>query len=337
MDLTTPNVERLSAAFLRQKHDRVPNFEVLVDPAVIRHIMGWPDDDEEHVANSWRLSPTDKVEYAKRTCQDAVICLTSWWLGFDFDQRASLCSWDDIEKIVPPDPNEYRRLVEAHLDAVAGTDIGICVTVTPAFTPVYMAVGPVPIQSFMLLLYDDLPFIERLMDIHQQYQIEILEAILDLPVSFVYMDDDVCSMTGYFCSPQIMERLWVPRTERLVNVAHRMGVPIIWHCCGKLDPVLPLFVKWGIAAIHPVQSSCNDIYAIKKQWGEHLCLIGNINIEGVLAFGSPDEVIADTREHIERLAYNGGYVVGSSHSIVDAIPPENYYAMIRATQEFGRF
>ena len=36
----------------------------------------------------------------------------------------------------------------------------------------------------------------------------------------------------------------------------------------------------------------------------------------------------ETLEHIERLGRDGGYVVASSHSIVDAIPLENYFAMV---------
>lgn len=336
MDYTTPDVARLLAAFQRRKYDRVPNFEVVVMPAMVRYIMGWPDDGEHEIA-SWGLAPSDAVEYAKRTCQDAIFCATSWWLGIGFDERGSVCSWEDIDRITPPDPNEYRQKVMTYLSAVAGTNIGVCITITAPFMPVYMAVGPIPIQSFMLKLYDDLPFIERLMDIQQRHQIEILEAIADLPVSFVYMDDDTCSSTGYFASPRMMEQIWRPRTERLVTLVKRMRLPIIWHCCGKLDPILPLLARWGISAVHPVQPSCNDIYSIKRQWGEHISLIGNMNIEGVLAFGSPDEVAADTREHIDGLAYDGGYVAASGHSIVDAIPPENYMALIRTAQECGRF
>ena len=62
-----------------------------------------------------------------------------------------------------------------------------------------------------------------------------------------------------------------------------------------------------------------------------------MNIEGVLAFGSKEEVVKDTKEHIERLSYDGGYIATSSHSIVDAIPEENYLAMIDAIIRYGRF
>ena len=89
--------------------------------------------------------------------------------------------------------------------------------------------------------------------------------------------------------------------------------------------------------VNPVQPRSNDIYALQEKWGNQITFRGNMNIEGVLAFGTPDEVRTDTREHIERLSGNGGYVVASSHSIVDAIPPENYFAMIDTACEFGKY
>ena len=51
--------------------------------------------------------------------------------------------------------------------------------------------------------------------------------------------------------------------------------------------------------------------------------------------GTTDEVRAETREHIERLSTDGGYVVCSSHSIIDSVIPENYLAMVDETHRVG--
>ena len=99
----------------------------------------------------------------------------------------------------------------------------------------------------------------------------------------------------------------------------------------------PLFSVYESIGPIPIQASCNDIYAIKRDWGDCLCLFGNMNIEGVLFTGTPEEVAEDTKEHIDRLSSDGGYVVQSSHSIVDAIPTKNYLAMIEATIRYGIF
>jgi uroporphyrinogen decarboxylase len=56
-----------------------------------------------------------------------------------------------------------------------------------------------------------------------------------------------------------------------------------------------------------------------------------------LAFGTPDEVVADTRGPLEALATGGGYLVASSHSITPAVPPENFLAMVEATVRYGSY
>ena len=45
----------------------------------------------------------------------------------------------------------------------------------------------------------------------------------------------------------------------------------------------------------------------------------------------------DVREHIDALAPGGGYIVTSSHSVMNHIPFENFMAMIEATHRYGRF
>jgi len=90
-----------------------------------------------------------------------------------------------------------------------------------------------------------------------------------------------------------------------------------------------------VNAVHPIQPVANDIYAIHAEYGDRLTLVGNIDVASVLSYGTPAEVRQNVREHIDRLAGSGGYIVCSSHSIIDSVPPENYLAMVRATQEFG--
>jgi uroporphyrinogen decarboxylase len=96
-------------------------------------------------------------------------------------------------------------------------------------------------------------------------------------------------------------------------------------------------IRMGFKAINPIQPTCNDIYQIKKQYGDEICLIGNMDIAGCLAYGSVDDAVRDTKEHIDRLSANGGYVVSSSHSITEAVRPENYLAMIETAHTYGRY
>jgi uroporphyrinogen decarboxylase len=331
MNLREPNIERLLAAYRGKKLDRVPNFEISIDPGALHRIMNWGDDKPS--VRSDALGPEDAAELAKKTCQDAIMANADFWVP----GAGCICGWDDLYKLKEADPDEMRRKVKSYTDYVQHTNIGVGVMVAGPFFTTYWEMGPIPIQSFMLNVYDDLPLIEKLMDFQLENQLRIVEALEGLPISFVEIADDVAVSSGFFIQPALMERIWAPRIEKLINAVKRLNVPVQFHCCGKLDDVLPYFDKFGVDAITPIQTSCNDIYGIRKKYGDRFCLVGNMNIEGVLAFGTPEEVAKDTKEHIDLLAKNGSYVVASSHSIADAIPRENYFAMVETAIKHGRF
>jgi len=319
--LVQPNIARLLAALRGERLDRLPNFELILDPRMVRTVLGWPEDKG---VMSFSLDAPDALELARRTAQDAIVVNLAWAAGWN----GALVKPADLEQVQPPDLAWYRGVFERAVAATCGTQTGIVLhTVCPLFHS-YYAMGPIPIQSFMENLYDQPAFVNRLLDLHLEAQIRILEAVQDLPCAIVYTADDLASNAGLLVPPQVIRDLWEPRFAELMRVIRRFRAPVMFHCCGRLDDVLPILDRFGIDAVHPIQPACNDIYAIRRRWGRRFCLVGNMSIEGALAFGTPDEVRRDTLEHMERLGRNGGYVVASSHSIVDAIPVENYFAMI---------
>lgn len=148
--------------------------------------------------------------------------------------------------------------------------------------------------------------------------------------------DDIADNRGLMVMKEFFNEIWYPRIKTIVQaVRTHIKAPIQFHCCGNLHDVLPYLVELGVDAVTPVQANCNDIYAIKRAVGDKLCISGNMAIDGVLAFGTPQEVKEDTKAHIDGLAYDGGYICASSHSICDAIPPDNYFAMIETAQTYG--
>ncbi|NLF31855.1 MAG: hypothetical protein GX591_13330 [Planctomycetes bacterium] len=326
MAVRNSNIDRLLAAFAHQKLDRVPNFEILIDPRSVSHILGRRTTD-----TLWTLPPADARRVAETVGQDAIACSLTWM----HSPQGSVLTEADADRIVVPDPAGARAKVKAYLDALAGGRVGLCARLSSPLTLTYMTTAPVPIESFMMLLYDDRPLIERLMDLYLDYHLRVIEAVCDLPYHFYYIGDDLSSTTGPLISPAMLAELWAPRAARLVKAALATGRPVLFHCCGMQAPILPYLADWGVQAVHPVQPVANDIYQVHAQYGDRLTLVGNIDVAGALSFGTPEAVRAETREHIERLAGNGGYVVCSSHSIIDSVIPENYLAMVEATHEYG--
>lgn len=317
------DIERLLAALYHVKMDCVPNFEVMLGPEILSRLLG-----KKVVDDLWSIDPYYAVQAAQVAGQDAIPCP----LRFSFPE-GSITSHQDVDKFAAPIPSKQRARLKAYLKAVQGTRVGVGVSISGPLTPTYMSCGPIPIQSFMYLIYDQPDLIERLMDIYTGYYSGVIQAVADLPFHFFYIGDDVCSNAGPLISPQHLEKYWVPRVRKIVQVALSTEKPVIFHCCGELSSVLPYLVQWGIHAVHPIQPVVNDIYTIHALYGERLTLIGNMDVASILSYGTPQEVAEDTRFHINRLSKNGGYVVASSHSITASVPFDNYMAMVSEAQK----
>jgi uroporphyrinogen decarboxylase len=103
-----------------------------------------------------------------------------------------------------------------------------------------------------------------------------------------------------------------------------------------MDNILPILYDVGIRINHPVEPESNDLAQVKEKWAGKMALIGNVHTP-LLAYGSKDEVEAQVREYCQTVAPGGGYVLGSSTSIMEGVNPENFEAMVRAVHKYGRY
>ena len=80
-----------------------------------------------------------------------------------------------------------------------------------------------------------------------------------------------------------------------------------------------------------------DIAAVKRQYGDRLALLGNLDLGYTMTRGTPAEVRQAVRELMRDVAPGGGYLLGSANSITNYVPLENFRAMLAAGREFGRY
>lgn len=325
MSVASPNIDRLLAAFRHEKLDRVPNFEILIDSRTCSHILGRPD-----AGKLWNMDPSDALEIIQAVGQDALPCKLRYCLD-----DASICSREDMDRVETRDTAPNVERLRRYAQVVAGTPVGLCVAISGPLTTSYMTAGPVSIESFLYMLYDAPDLVARLMDHYTEYYLRLIDAIADVPFDFFYIGDDIGGTAGPLVSPAHLDEFWAPRMERYILAAKALRKPVLFHCCGNQSLVLPYLARWGVEAVHPIQPVANDIYAVHAEYGDRLTLVGNIDVATVLTFGTPEQVAESTREHIAKLSGDAGYVVASSHSIIDSVPPENYLAMVRAAHEYG--
>lgn len=135
--------------------------------------------------------------------------------------------------------------------------------------------------------------------------------------------------SGPVMSEALMEEFEFPYLKRNVEMIRSAGIPVSFHCDGDNRKFLPKFIEMGIQCIQAIDpcGGRQDIYEMKALYGDRLALHGNIDCE-LLMSGTPEEVAADTAEHIRRLSAGGGYICSSSHDLSERMPIENILAMV---------
>ena len=333
-----PDINRLLKAFSRKKGDRVPYFDIQHDSKIVDAVLGR---DVGYTTNGLDMEVNDHVEFGLKTGMDAVGFGVYYSPGRIHQQDSDgnlhyidgcIKTKEDISKLDDPQEHWYTRGIEkmARLkEAAKGTGLGTWGYVHGPFDPVYLAMG---LNDFSMMLFDDFGFIENLMDRILDIQCGIVEKLVSLELDFIHIGDDVCTGTGLFIKPETFMSIYPERLKRLIKPAQNKGIPVTFHSDGKIDQIVPMLADLGIRALHPVEPYSNDIYKVKKQFGNKICLMGNI----CLSQRTSDEIRQDVKDHIDKLA-DGGYVLTSSHTVTNDVPPENFAAMIESVYEYGEY
>jgi 5-methyltetrahydrofolate--homocysteine methyltransferase len=354
-----PDIQRLFSAFQRQRVDRVPNFEVLIEDQHVEKLLGrfagntlsYGGDPAKGVSESEGARPmksADYIELCKLIGQDAIIVESIWTpfkkrnpdgsLGGMIADRSIKNRSDWKSKVVFPGEAEIEEkmvFVREYRQAIdrSGTKIGFCVLMAASFQMLYEFV--IGLEDTMKLVYQDRDFIEEMLEVSTDYWVRFCKAAVANGVDFIWTADDVAFKTGLFLPPKLMREMWLPKLKRIHEPALAAGKPIMFHSDGNIDELVPMLLEAGVSCINPMDPYGVDYRSFKKKWGGLACLSGNIDIEFPLAHGRPEEVDADVKAHMDVLKPGGGYVCGSSHSIVNYIPHENFIAMLNAIHKYG--
>jgi LacI family transcriptional regulator len=348
-DYDKSDVNRLLKVLQHQEADRLPHLEFWVTSRSVYEYVLERELEYDIVdarVGGQSITPDDHVEFAQRLGMDAVACNFSWRPNNVFEKAAdgtehyvggSVKTWADLDDLEPPVPlADQLSYLERYLRAAQGTGVGVFANFTSFFDSALLAVG---VTDALYLFYDNRPFLERTMDILLERQEKVMRAVCDRfadDLAFVLVNDDIAHNAGLMIHPDMFHEIFPHRMKRLIAPAKERGKLVAIHTDGKMDKVLPILYDIGFSVAHPIEPESNDIFELKRQWAGKMALVGNIPTP-LLAYGSQDEIEEKVREYCIKLAPGGGYVLGSSTSIMEGIPPENFVTMTRAVHKYGRY
>lgn len=179
-------------------------------------------------------------------------------------------------------------------------------------------------------------FVEELLDrIVYEWNLPIIDQQLELGADGFYFADDWGSRTGLMFSPAMWRRFIKPRLAVCYQRVKERGAFVGQHSDGNILAIMPDLIELGMDVFNPLEPLVYDIYEVKRRFGDRVTFYGGIDVERTLPFGTPEQVRAEVRERAERLGQGGGYILQSSHTMLDDIPLPNIIAYIEACHELA--
>ncbi|MFH1928538.1 MAG: uroporphyrinogen decarboxylase family protein [Chloroflexota bacterium] len=346
--------QRVLAALHRQPVDRIPYCEHLFDVHVAAEIAGgierltdnqqaiqmFRDDDPRTQSRAGFLIEPDISRVVRRDN------ITYWGalhpfpgpelyllhpdqghLGHSAD--GILKTRDDLAKMVFRELDDQfwapaRAFVENKGDFAA------CAMVFLGVDPAWHSMG---FEHFATSLALDPALVETTLERLTDWLAEVAEGLCALDFDFIWAADDIAYNTAPMFSPRMYRDVLLPHTRK---VAENITKPWIFHSDGNLVPILDDLLTQGMNALHPLEPGAMDPGLLKREYGDWLAFVGNINLD-TLTRGTPEEVRREVRERIAQMGPDYGYLLSSSNSITRDCKPENVMAMLDALQEFGHY
>jgi uroporphyrinogen decarboxylase len=148
---------------------------------------------------------------------------------------------------------------------------------------------------------------------------------------------DYCLNDGPFLSPPMFSEFITPYLQQLVKGYREMGYYVIKHTDGNIMPIIDDLISAEPHALHSLDPQGGvDIAQIKRDYGDKVCLIGNVNC-GLMDTGTEEDVIESTRYSLTHGMPGGGYIFSTSNCIYTGMRLERYELMLDVWRREGSY
>ncbi len=146
---------------------------------------------------------------------------------------------------------------------------------------------------------------------------------------------DYGSSTGLLVNPGIFIEHIFPWLKAYCDEAHKLGIKMFKHCCGRTWDIFEYFIKAGFDAYESIQPTAGmDIKLLKEKYGNNITLWGGVSNEKLIG-GTVKDVENDARYAIKHASPGGGFIYGASHSLAVGTSIENLLTMKHCREIFG--
>ena len=333
--------ERVLSAIQHRQPDRVPKGDLAIEGQLLKALVGdekfdslSPFERELEARVVLGADLIDVHEYPMEQIGEADDCklifrgiLGEEYIITDHSSQLVKPALKDISEVaayVSPDPATCKT---DKLDwFVANSDLFVFAQIMGPVSALDWMLG---MEDYLVYAMTDTAGVRILSDKVIEYELSRAKTFIDHGAEAILIADDIAYNTGAFFPPHIMDELAWPIYKQIIREikAHK-DVPVFLHTDGDIRDILPMIVDCGFDGLQSLQPSAGvDIEEVKREYGDRICLMGNMDLDKLMTFGSPAEVAEQAKWLCDNIGPGGGFILSTCNILTDSIPVENAMAM----------
>ena len=256
--------------------------------------------------------------------------------GTPYFSKPIIEDYSDIGKLSPIDPYKDGR-ISYFLEALKvtneriGHEVFVGSSMGGPFTTASFLRGT---ENFLKDINRNPEMVHKLLELSTQSVINYIDAICDLGLS-PGIADPIASST--MISTKTFREFAKPYLKKCMDrIIERRGSGSTLHICGRTKKIWADMVDIGIANLS--LDNIEDIGELKEQYGDKICLIGNVDPVDIIMRGSIEEIYNAGKECI-RKAYDSpkGFILSSGCDIPVGTHPDKIIALMDTARIYGRY
>jgi uroporphyrinogen decarboxylase len=340
--------ERIFATLNHRLADQAPIAEMWIDPKVVSAILpgaSHPNDLVEYlgmdmVTVATMIYEPEEVEWVDRP---AGLFRDKWGALQHLAQEAvpvpagppRIETEEDLLRYRPPDPAKSPVIEKVRRLRARFPDKAVAVVGESGWAPaVFLRAG---LENLFMDLAVRPQFAYDLMRIGATYYAELFPLAIAAGAEVVFLGDDYADKNGPMMSPQMFEELILPHDMAVVAAIKKAGGYCIKHTDGDIRKIMDRLVDTGLDALGPLEDVPGmALDKILEKYPGRITVMGNLSVD-LLSRGTVEEVVAATRRLLREVTARGPHIMSSGNTIPSCVRPENFVAMVRTAQEFGKY
>lgn len=132
---------------------------------------------------------------------------------------------------------------------------------------------------------------------------------------FAHFWEDICFKNGPLVIPAVFEEKVGPHYKRITDLVKQYGIDIVsLDCDGKVDSLLPIWLKNGVNTMFPIEVGTWDasIAPWRNQYGRELLGVGGMNKN---VFARDRAAVDEEIKRLRSLVALGGYIPCPDHRL----------------------